>query len=187
MSWSEIRRGATALLAGIGLLVLAGCGFEPLYGAKENGGGPVYEMSRIKVLTITSRTGQILRNNILERINTRGQPAKPAYLLDVRLNTRTQGAAVRRDESFSRRNFFATARYFLLAPDGKTIFRRGEVTTFTSFNVFQSRFATDAAQTDAQERAMEDLAEKIRTDLALYFQGLGPRTVEQPRKRGDGG
>jgi LPS-assembly lipoprotein len=185
MSWSEASSGLGAALAGLALLALAGCGFEPLYAEKDNGGGPMREMSRIKVLTISERTGQILRNNILERINIRGQPTQPAYLLDVRLHTRTQGAAVRRDESYSRRNYYASARYYLLSPDGKTIYNRGEVRSFTSFNIFQSRYATNAAQDDAQERAMRDLAEKIRTSLALYFQGLGPRTVEAHRQKRD--
>lgn len=184
MSWSEIRRAAAGALAGLALLALAGCGFEPLYAEPDTGAGPMQQMSQIKVLTISERTGQILRNNILERINIRGQPAQPAYLLDVRLRTRTQGAAVRRDESFSRRNYYATATYYLLGSDGKTIYNEGKVRTFTSFNVFRSRFATSAAADDARERAMVDLAEQIRTRLGLYFQGLGPRTVERAR-RGD--
>ncbi|MFM8988614.1 MAG: hypothetical protein ACKOUS_02890, partial [Alphaproteobacteria bacterium] len=61
---TRTRRTALLLLAGA-LPVLAGCGFSPLYGRSE-GGAVAEELAKIRVLPIANRSGQVLRNHLLD-------------------------------------------------------------------------------------------------------------------------
>ena len=51
----------------------------------------------------------------------------------------------------------------------------GTQSSLTSFNVAPSPYATLAAQQDSDKRAAQDIAERIRTDLAVFFRRRGGR------------
>ena len=65
--------GAVALVAAGFALILTGCGFQPLYGAKSGAkqSASVTTMAAIDVAPITDRAGQVLRNGLLDRITPR--------------------------------------------------------------------------------------------------------------------
>ena len=47
--------------------------------------------------------------------------------------------------------------------------KSGDVTALSAYNVASSPYATVVAERDANDRAANDVAERIRTELALYF------------------
>jgi len=46
---------------------------------------------------------------------------------------------------------------------------KGTETGLSSYNVLSSPYATLAVQQDADRRAAEDIADRIRVDLAVHF------------------
>ena len=83
MWWSR-RFAATVLLA-----LLAGCGFEPLYGLSgRSEPSVVAALAGVHVAPIPDRIGQQLRNDLLHRLTPGGTSAKP----DIELSAQTLGA-----------------------------------------------------------------------------------------------
>ena len=60
------------------------------------------------------------------------------------------------------------ASFVLKDMNGATV-TEGNQTGLTAYNVTSSPYATLAAQQDADKRAAQDIAERIRLDLAAFF------------------
>ena len=159
-------------------MLLAGCGFEPIYGAR---GGPetTAEMSNIRIDPIDERVGQLLRNQLLDSLNPRGEPVQGRYRLQVQISESKGELAVRKSELATRTNMVLTATYRML--DTKTnafvMARTSSVTA--SYNLVTNEFATLSAESDARERGVRDLSNDITRQIALYFRSQAakaPRT-----------
>src|SRR3990170_4951749 len=105
MSWSRV-----ALVA---LLIVSACGFRPLYGGGEGAGAVRTELAAIRIRPIADRTGQLLYNELRDRLNPGGQPADPRYVLTVELQGASEAVALRGDETPTRTNLTLTASYTL--------------------------------------------------------------------------
>ena len=150
-------------------LVLAGCGFQPMYADPARGRPVSEDMARIYVAAIPDRVGQLLRNDLLDRLNPMGQPAKNRYRLEVELRSSSPPTVLSTNELASRRNFTLNATYTLRSADGKQRFLRRRYTAVTSFDIVESEFATLTARDYAEELAARQVADAIQTQLALYF------------------
>lgn len=160
-----------------GVLLLTACGFEPIYGAR---GGPetTAEMANIRIDPIEERVGQLLRNQLLDSLNPRGEPAQGRYRLQIQISESKGELAVRKSELATRANMMLTANYRML--DTKTnafVMTRSSVVT-ASYNLVTNEFATLSAEADARERGVRDLSNDITRQIALYFrnQSKVPRT-----------
>lgn len=167
---------AIALLAA--LILLEGCGFRPLYGSRQAGAASV-ELAAIEIKPISDRAGQQLHNLLLDRINPRGRPAQPRYVLTVRLSQGIERLAVRKTAFSTRANMRLTASFELSPAGGGEQLVSGTSQAISSFNIFNSEFATLTSEKDARSRATGQLAEDIRTRLAVFFTqrqaaGAGP-------------
>jgi LPS-assembly lipoprotein len=162
------RRGALAALAAA--LVLPGCGFRPLYGERANAPRISRQLADIGIDVIPNRPGQILRNELLDRISPQGTPAQPAFLLGVQLSEFRQDLAVRRDETATRTNVILSAQFALRRAFDNQVVHGGIAVVRNSFDLLENKFATLAAEEDARARALRQLAEEIRTRLAIYFE-----------------
>ena len=156
---------AAAMAAG-----LAGCGFQPLYGNRAQPGDAAFnDFHQIKVATIPERSGQMLRNELLDRLNYRGEPAQPRYELKVTLTEDRRDVLVRSDEVATATDMTLTARYQLVErADGKVL-TTGAPRVIARYNVLASPYATLNSAEDARRRAATQLAEDIRARLGVYF------------------
>lgn len=174
MSSSDRPLPRRALLA-LGLLaVVPACSFRPLYGQRTASdgtasGSTVGDLSTIYIKPISDRPGQIFHNFLRDRLTPRGLPARPNYFLEVELQESTEEVAVRRDETATRANLRLQARYELLDSNDKDVLFRGASQTITSYNIITSQFATLSAENDARERGLRELADDLRTQIAVYF------------------
>jgi len=150
------------------LLVLGGCGFQPLYG-KGSAGNTISEFSRIHIKPIKDRAGQLLHNRLLTSLNTRGSPGNPLYLLDVLTNESKASLAVRKSAFATRANLKVTASFRLVSTKGNNSLFSGTSSITVSYNILESDFATLSAENDARKRATREIAEDIRIQLGAYF------------------
>lgn len=168
-----IRIGAMAL-ALILAPVLAGCGFQPLYGSQGGTRNLPADLAQIEIGAIPDRLGQQVRNNLLDQINPAGEPGAPDYHLDVKLDLNRQDLGYRKDESITRINLRLVASYQLKDSADKVILA-GAGRSIASFDVVQKDFSTLTAERDGEERMAEDVANQIVMQLAAHFQEYGKR------------
>lgn len=150
-------------------VLLSACGFHPLYGDSGPNGGTREKFTKIFVEPIPDSLGYELRNTLIDIFDSSGRASGAAYRLRVTLGEKTEGVAVQNDEAITRYNDTLSVNYQL--SDGATgaVLAHGVETGLSAYNVVTSPYATLAAQRDADKRAAEDIAYRIRTDLAVYF------------------
>ena len=146
------------------LPLLAGCGFHPLYGD----GRLQPQLSSIYVEPVAERDGYELRNSLINLLASNGESGGKAYRLKLNLTETNQGVALQNDATITRYNDTLTVSYVLSDAKGTEI-TYGTQTSLASYNTVNSPYATLAGQQDADKRAAEEIAERIRLDLGVYF------------------
>jgi LPS-assembly lipoprotein len=163
MSWSKLAVAAVLLLG-------AACGFQPLYGSRTPGAAPVQaELEDILIEPIAERTGQKLYNFLRDRLNPRGRPDQPRYVLSVKLTERQENLALATDKTPTRANLTLIANYTLRSRDREELLYEGRSRTTTSFDIVQSLFSSYTATEDARARGALTLSDDIRVRLALFL------------------
>lgn len=159
-----------ALLLSGSVLALAGCGFRPLYGrGSVAADGPVRdELAAVEIPVVANREGQILRNNLIRLFNPDGRPSLPRYRLAVGLTISEVELGIRRDDTATRANLIASARYVLTDSAGQRM-TSGSSRAIASFNILSDEFATLSGSEDARDRALAEIAQDIRTRIAIHF------------------
>jgi LPS-assembly lipoprotein len=144
-------------------ILLSGCGFHPLYGTAT-----APQLSSIYVEQIPERDGYEMRTQLIDLFNSDGVEAGKRYRLKITLNEASQGIALQNDATITRYNQTLGAK-FVLTDAGGNVLYTGEQSELTAYNVVQSPYATLSAQLDSSKRAAQDLAERIRLQLAVWF------------------
>lgn len=152
------------------LLLLGGCGFHPLYGGMNS--DMKETLSSIYVEPVPERIGYELRNTMIDLLDGPGTPGGASYRLKLGLTQTTQGIALQNDATITRYNDTLTVTYELFDAAGKVV-TKGTETGLSAYNVLPSspsaNYGTLAAQQDADKRAAQDIANRIRFDLNVYF------------------
>jgi len=165
MWWS--RRRALASLAALAPL-LAGCGFQPMYG-RGAGRKMAATMTAIEITPIPDRIGQILRNDLIDSLTPRGQPARPIYRLAITLKKSSNALAIQPDATITRFNLRLDASFTLTdVATGKIVYK-DRSRAIGSYNAVKSDFATLAAERDSERRAAQSLSEEITTLLGVFL------------------
>ncbi len=160
------RRRSVGVLAAA--LLLAGCGFQPLYG-RSSDGAVDDELASVKVQVIADRLGQQVHNYLLDRVNRKGRPASPRYLLTVGLTLHKTRLGIERDETATRAKLELKADFRLSSIENEEVLVDQATRSTTSYNIVDSAIATRSAELDAADRAAREVSENIRLALALYF------------------
>ena len=85
---------------------------------------------------------------------------------------RNQGVALQNDATITRYNDTLTANYVLSDATGKEI-THGTQSSLSSYNVANAPYSTLSAQQDADKRAVQDIADRIRIDLGVFLRRSG--------------
>ena len=165
MSWRSARW--PVLAATVCLAALAACGFRPLY--SKDSGGSADQLAEIRISPIADRVGQQLHNLLLDKLNPKGPPAKPRYVLAVKVNEFSQNLAVRKDEVATRANLIVRVNFGLTrVKDGAALMSSNAVSA-NSYNLVASEFGTLSARNDARARAVRELSDEIKLQLGVYL------------------
>ena len=141
-------------------LALAACGFTPVYGP---GGTGSRLQNNVEIVDPDTRDTFLLTRRLEERL---GRTSTPVYKLTLTVDTEEEDLAIDREGNISRFNLLGRADYALIEQaTGRTV-TSGSVDNFTSYSATGTTVATLAAQRDAQERLMIQLADQIFVRLA---------------------
>lgn len=155
------------------LAPLSGCGLQPLYPA--GGAGPVAGMlGEVAVSPVEGKSGWLVANALRDRLGAAGGQA-PRFRLDVKLDDRIEGLAVRSDNSVARERRTLRARYQLVALDTGTVVLDATAGSDAGVDVVTSEYATIAAEATALERLSEIVADQIVARVALYARNESKR------------
>jgi len=166
MSWSK-----AALVVGLLALGPAGCGFQPMYAKPDpqNASPVVAELASVRVMGIEDRQGQILRNALVSRMNPLGEPRRATYDLIVQLSQTQENLAERSDGKASLGRLFITANFRLTESSQERPIYSGTSRSVVSYRLLGPTYGSTAVERDAENRALGDVAEDIRTQVASYF------------------
>ena len=162
-----------------GMLLLQGCGFEPLYAdTSAMGTGVSSTLSTIYVEPISERVGYELRNDLLDRLDATSSVNGARYRLRLYVTELEEPVVFQPNTSITRYNYTLTAHYDLVARNEAQPVKSGDVTAFAAYNVAASPYlySTVAAQREAKTRAAIDIAERIRIELAVYLRQVAQQT-----------
>ena len=158
-----------ALLAACALLPLAGCGFEPLYA--RGGDDPNGDLASVYVNNIGGRYGQLVRENLQQRLDLPVSGAASLYTLDVNPNMTGEGISIQPDNSSTYTRQVGTANWTLktvgIAP--RTL-ASGSARTVDGYNnIDQQYFQSTVSGDTTQARIAANLADTITLQLAAWF------------------
>ena len=158
-------------------ILLPGCGFQPLY-ADNNNLGVSSTLSTIYVEPISERVGYDLRNDLLDRLDATSSPQNSRYRLRLSITELEEPVVFTPNTSITRYNYTLTAHYDLVAREGTEAVKSGDITAFAAYNVAAAPFlySTVAAQREAKTRAANDIAERIRIELAVFLRQVAEQT-----------
>ncbi len=166
MWWSRRAVLGHALPAAAALL--AGCGFEPMYGGRY-GRVTAAELAAISIDPIPETIGHFLRNDLIDRLSPTGEPERPLYRLLVQIAQSKESLAIQSDATITRFNLRLDVRFTLFDSDTGALLYQGRTRSVGSYNAVRSDFATLVAEQDTARRAAREASEEVRTLLAVYF------------------
>jgi LPS-assembly lipoprotein len=155
-------------------VALPGCGFEPLYGERDDGTAVTDQMAQIYILPIANRTGQVLYNYLRDRLVPYGQPSDPSYVLVVGVGQSYTSAAVRPDSTASRLNLVMRAVYTLHDARTRKVLTRGYAESIGAYQIRVEPYPTLVARRDVETRVARDLSDELRNRIAVYFSDPTP-------------
>lgn len=142
------------------LMMLAACGFTPLYA--EPGVSPT--LSRISVSVPDTRAGYELRQALEDELAwDRGQT--PLWRLQTDVEQRRGALGRRVDDTVSRYELVMVVRYQLASVSGGEVITDA-VTATVTYAAADQAYAAIAAQRDGEQRAVAEAARLIRLDLS---------------------
>lgn len=172
------RRIFTFLL----ILFLCGCGFEPLYVEKKTSSEWYYdnefdtgiqeEMALVKVELIQDRIGQLIRNDLLDKLTPKGQPKEPKYYLKVTdIQKEEIDQALRNDITATRKKVIYTISYVLKNKEHETLIT-GSSVAYLGYDILRDPYSTTFAQKKLEKNAAKIVANDISLRLGAYFHSL---------------
>jgi LPS-assembly lipoprotein len=171
---SRNQRTAALFLFSVLCLLLSGCGFSPIYGSHSGSGGPVAEqLSQIAIDSIPDRQGQILRNDLIDRMYGKGRPSQPLYHLSVKLHLNFEDTGILANTTATLTEVNTYGDYELKDLKDKVIVR-GTAHSATSYSRLSDEYATLTAHDSAVQRTVDEVSNQIVNRLGLYFANPSP-------------
>jgi LPS-assembly lipoprotein len=151
---------------------LMACGFSPMYGSQSVGqnGSVKSELSQVEIELIPDRSGQFLRNELIDRFYFNGYPTNPKYQLMVQPVKETiSDFDITVESEATRQQIRLTTSFILRDTVTNKILLSRNLQAITSSNILESEFSTLITEQSARDAALNDLARQIEQQLALYF------------------
>ena len=165
-------RRAPAILVVAAALLLAGCGYRPLYGSSSETAGVAATLSSVGIPEAEDRVGQLIRNDLLSSM--RAGEGEDKYTLLLKPVVKRSGVIDKPQPNVTRDAITLSVSYELVERSSGSVIHSGKTFSNASFDVIRQPFADLQAETNATERAVHEVSTDIRTRLAAYFASRQP-------------
>jgi LPS-assembly lipoprotein len=156
------------LLSSVFCLLLAACGFSPIYMSHGSNEPVAKALNNVEIASIPDRQGQMLRNHLIDRMYTSGRPAHPVATLEVKLRSTETDVGTQKDATTVRRELSLWADYVLKSPGGEEL-AKSTAHSVVGFSKLDEQYGTVAAERNAYERAINEVGEQIVNRVSLYY------------------
>lgn len=163
------RRRSLLLFAVTASLVLAGCGFQPMYGTPAGGSSVSLELSSVSIAEQSTRLGQLIRNELLSTITPSGQTGDELYRLELMPQAVEEVSIRDFDTAVLRRSFRVEAAFRLTDAGSGAELYSGRTFSQASYDRTGTPFSNRQARIAAEERAAQVVGADIATRLAAFF------------------
>ena len=164
---------------GLGLLLLGGCGWAPLYAEPETGPADA-ELRAIRVAPIPERVGQQLELALRQSLNPTGEPIPQRYLLKTTLRTVRQDLGVQTQGLGTRGRLDAFANFALNDIKTNTNLFSAGTHVAELFDILANQYANVVAENDARTRAVEEIRRDIMIRLTVFLQRRAAEPAAKP-------
>lgn len=150
------------------LPLLAACGYQPLYGTSGDGARVSQKLSAISVEQQSTRTGQLVRNEIISSIGA-DRAHNPRYRLSFTTTSNDEDTVTTFGSDVTRKSYQLSVRYKLSDSRSGKVVQKGSTFSHVSYDKTAAPFSDYQAKISAQERAAKEVGNDIRTRLAAFF------------------
>jgi LPS-assembly lipoprotein len=146
------------------LLLLSGCGLQPLYGGGARMGAGA-ALGQVEVAKISGQNGWLMRKALADRLPNTGASAR--YRLVVRLDDKLEGLGLLSNDTVGRERRTLRARYQLVDNASGAVVLDATAGSDAGLDLVSSEYAVVAAEQTALENLIRVVADKIVTNLAV--------------------
>jgi len=156
-------------------LVLGSCGFKPMYGQFSDGETDLRDvMANIHVANITedgrpSRIGQVIRNNLLDRLTPFGETKSADFILNITFFIEEHGYGIREDESVTLQNLKLVTAYQLEEVATSKVVLDSAARGLVTYDLAQADYSNMIARNAALKRLSEEVSNQMATRIGAYF------------------
>lgn len=145
-----------------GVLPLAACGFEPIYGVDK----PANRIrGKINVEVSNGRNAFELRDRLNERL---GAPeGTPIYILKHKINVESKNLTISIDNDVTRYTLQGETNFELIDILSQKVVYKNTIVSNTAYSATAGTYPTAIAERDANVRLSRDMADKIVTLLLI--------------------
>ena len=166
------------------LLMLAGCGLQPLYSSTGNR-AVAHGLADVEVSGIPGRAGWLMHNALTDRLGRSrleqgGEHLR--YRLDVRLDDRLEGLGLLSNNTVGRERRALRARYQLVDSASGAVLLDATAGSDAGIDVVGSEYATVAAEQTALENLTQVVADRIIVQLAAQLHSAPAQSDQPPPK-----
>lgn len=162
------------------VLLLASCGFKPMYGQNANGSSSLAQvMANIQVDPVRSPAGrqerlsQLIENNLKDRISPLSSRGATKYVLRTTYEVVEQGYGIREDESVTLQNLRLLVAFQLVDFASDEPVMDGTARAIVTFDLVQSDLSNMAARQSSLERLAEEASNQVVTRIGTYLSNNG--------------
>lgn len=150
-------------------LMLAGCGFQPLYGTFDDGSSVAVQLASVSIPEQKTRVGQLIRNELLASIAPAGSESGNAYTLELQPEASEETAIEAFTTEVLRRAYRVNVDFRLHESASGKLLYAGKSFSQVSYDRTGTPFANLQARINAEERAAKEVGTDIRTRIAAFF------------------
>ena len=145
-----------------GVLPLAACGFEPIYGVDK----PANRIQgKISVEVSNGRNAFELRDRLNERLGT--PEGTPTYILKYKTNVVPKNLTISKDNDVTRYTLQGETSFELIELLTQKVVYKNTIVSNTAYSATAGTYQTAIAERDANVRLSRDMADKIVTLLLI--------------------
>tara|TARA_R110002020_G_scaffold86900_1_gene214494 strand:- start:133 stop:633 length:501 start_codon:yes stop_codon:yes gene_type:complete len=157
----------------LGATLLAGCTAGPLYGTHGVGGTDVGASAmrlpyagRIAINEADTRTDQLVRNELLFRLNRGAPVSDPLYQLQLEVAGKARGVVLQSNGVSRSVIYIETAKYQLVRLSDHVVVASGERSATVPYDQTVQLYASQRALKNAREEASKQLAAQLEIAIA---------------------
>jgi LPS-assembly lipoprotein len=156
----------------IATLMLAACGFHPLYAPPPSGASSMQAaLNTIAIDNIPDREGLYLRNQLIDRFYKTGEPTNPIYKLSLsKIEESKEGLDITVDEESTRAQLRQKTLLTLTRVADHEVVLTRTLYNVASYNILKSQYTTRVSEDNARLNAINDLARQVEQAIVLYLQ-----------------